>query len=98
MSVISLLDVRIREDRLADAPAVVHDVLAATRAFHGNTGVQVARDADDEAHWVIVEHWASIEDDDAYRAWRTTPEGASALGELLAGAPTLTRTVIDDSI
>ncbi|ARJ04426.1 antibiotic biosynthesis monooxygenase [Cnuibacter physcomitrellae] len=98
MSVISLLDVRIREDRLADAPAVVHDVLAATRAFDGNTGVQVARDATDEAHWVIVEHWASIEHDDAYRAWRATPEGASALGELLAGAPTLTRSVVDDSI
>ena len=98
MSVISLLEVRIRADRLADAPAVVHDVLAATRAFDGNTGVRVTRDSADEAHWVIVEEWASIEHDDAYRAWRATPEGASGLGELLAAPPVLTRAVVDDAI
>jgi hypothetical protein len=29
--------------------------------------------------------------DDAYRAWRATPEGASNLGDVLAGPPTLWR-------
>jgi hypothetical protein len=39
----------------------------------------------------VVETWASMEDDLAYREWRTTPAGASTLGTVLAGAPTLTK-------
>ena len=42
-------------------------------------------------HVVVVEHWESLEADDAYRAWRATPEGASDLRTLLAEPPTLTR-------
>jgi heme oxygenase (mycobilin-producing) len=98
MTVISILDVRIRPDRLADAPAIVHETLTATRAFEGSLGVEVARDSDDETHWILHERWRALEDDDAYRAWRATPEGASPLGPILAEAPKLTRTIVDDDI
>jgi len=91
MSVTSLLDLQIAPASLAHAPAVISGVLAATRAFDGCLGVDVLVDTADPAHYVVVESWASLTHDDAYRAWRTTPEGASELGSILAAAPTLTR-------
>jgi len=91
MSVTSLLDLQIAPASVADAPAVISGVLAATRAFDGNLGVDVLVDTADPAHFVVVESWASLAHDDAYRAWRATPEGASELGSILAAAPTLTR-------
>jgi heme oxygenase (mycobilin-producing) len=90
-AVTALLDLKLRADKVADAPDVIAAVLSQTRAFEGNEGLEVLVDVTDPTHLTVVEHWASIERDDAYRAWRATPEGASDLGSLLAGAPTLTR-------
>lgn len=98
MSLVSLLELQIRADRLDDAPAIVNDVLKATRAFDGNLGVDVTRDTKDDTHWILVERWESLEHDDAYRAWRATPEGASPLGELLSAPPVLTRLTVDGAI
>jgi quinol monooxygenase YgiN len=91
MAVTALLDLHLKADRIADAPAVITAVLTDTRAFDGNLGLEVLEDVADPAHVTIVEHWASIEHDDAYRAWRATPEGASNLGDVLAGPPSLWR-------
>lgn len=91
MAVTALLDLHLRADKLADAPAAIEVILRQTRAFEGNEGLEVLVDVTDPAHLTVVEHWASLERDDAYRAWRTTPDGASNLGDLLAAAPTLTR-------
>jgi quinol monooxygenase YgiN len=91
MAVTSLLDMNISPASLAEAPAIIAQVLIATRAFDGNLGVEVLVDTDNPAHFVAVETWESIAHDNAYRAWRATPEGASALGSILAGPPTLTR-------
>lgn len=91
MAVTALLDLKLRADKLADAPAAIEVILKQTRAFEGNQGLEVLVDTADPAHFTVVEHWASIERDEAYRAWRETPEGATNLGELLAAAPTLTK-------
>ncbi|GAB3605122.1 hypothetical protein GCM10027413_05310 [Conyzicola nivalis] len=91
MAVTSLLDLHVAAESVADAPTVIAEVLTATRAFEGNLGVEVLVDTDDSAHFMVVETWQSIGHDDAYRASRATPEGASALGGILAGPPTLTR-------
>jgi quinol monooxygenase YgiN len=91
MAVTALLDLKLRAYKVADAPAVIAAVLSQTRAFEGNEGLEVLVDVTDPTHLTVVEHWASIERDEAYRAWRATPEGASELGGLLAGAPTLTK-------
>ncbi|MEF2978041.1 putative quinol monooxygenase [Subtercola sp. YIM 133946] len=98
MTVLSFLDVHVAPDALDRAPAVIHDTLVATRAREGCLGVDVTVDVDDETHFVLVEKWQTIAADDAYRAWRATPEGASLLGPILAGAPTLTRTEVHDEI
>ena len=91
MTITALLELTLRPESVADAPAVLAETLAATRAFAGNQGVEVLHDVADPTHVVVVERWESLEHDDAYRAWRATPEGVSQLGTVLAGAPTLTR-------
>ena len=91
MSITALLDVRVTQEGLATAPAVIHDTLAATRAFPGCLGVDVVVDVGNPTHFLAIERWESIEADNAYREWRTTPEGASSLGSILAAAPTLTK-------
>lgn len=91
MAVTALLDLHLRGDAVAEAPATIAAVLKDTRAFAGNLGIEVLTDVADPTHVTIVEHWESMQHDDAYRAWRATPEGASNLGDVLAGPPTLWR-------
>lgn len=91
MAITSLLDMHLRPEALEEASTVLADVLKDTRAFAGNEGIEVIVDVTDPAHWTAVEHWATIDHDDAYRAWRATPEGESGLGAVLAAPPTLTR-------
>lgn len=52
--------------------------------------VEVLTAVEDATHILLVERWASIEADDACRAFRAD-QGTSALGSILAAAPTLTR-------
>ena len=91
MAITALLELTFTAASTADAPRVLTETLEATRAFEGNQGVEVLFDVADPAHVVVIERWASLEHDDAYRTWRTTPEGASHLGALLAERPRLTR-------
>ncbi|MDH2443366.1 antibiotic biosynthesis monooxygenase [Amnibacterium sp. CER49] len=91
MTTTALLDLHVRQDRLADSAGVIDAVLRDTRAFDGCLGIEVLVDEADAAHVTVVERWRSLEHDDAYRAWRATPEGASGLGEMVDRPPVLTR-------
>lgn len=97
MTITALLELQLKADALADAPRILTETLKATREFAGNEGVEVLHDVADPAHVVVVERWSSLEHDDAYRAWRATPEGASELGTLLADRPRLTRWTASES-
>jgi quinol monooxygenase YgiN len=90
MSAIVHLDLRLAPAALETVPALLNEVLTATRAWPGNEGLEIIVDDADPAHVIVVEHWASAADHDAYAAWRTTPEGASRLGEVLAAPPVKT--------
>jgi quinol monooxygenase YgiN len=83
-AITALLDLRITADSVAGAKEVIDGVLVDTRAFPGCLGVEVLVDIADGAHFLLVEKWESIEHDRAYRAWRATPEGASALSTIVA--------------
>ena len=91
MAITALLELTLKADSVADAPRVLTTTLEATRAFAGNEGVEVLYDVTDPAHVVVIERWASLDHDDAYRTWRATPDGASDLATLLAERPRLTR-------
>ncbi len=91
MTVTALLELTLKAEAVADAPRIRTETLEATRAFAGNQGVEVLINVADPAHVMVIERWASLDHDDAYRTWRATPEGASELGTLLAEPPRLTR-------
>jgi quinol monooxygenase YgiN len=91
MAITSLLDIQLLPDAPADAEARVSSVLSQTRARPGFVSADVVRDLDDPRHLVVIEVWESLEADDAYRAWRATPEGASELGKLTGGQVGLKR-------
>ena len=98
MALTATLELRLKADALDSAFEVIHATLTATRAFPGCLGVTVLVDSADPAHVVIHETWESIEHDQAYRQWRSTPEGASDLGSILAGPRKLTILTVAEGV
>lgn len=98
MPIIATLELNLLPSAVADAPRVIHETLQATRAFPGCQGVEVIIDTTDETHVILLERWESMEHDAAYRAWRATPEGASALGPILAVPGRLSHFTIDPEV
>lgn len=96
MTVIAILELTLKPESVADAPAIITETLQATRAFEGCLGCEVTVDVTDETHVAVVERWTSVEADDAYRAFRATPEGANRLGSITADRKLTRYTVRDD--
>lgn len=90
MTLIVLLDLRLTSEALVAAPATLRGILAGTRTFDGCLGVDVLVDAEDPAHLILLERWASAEADATYRDWRVGA-GATNLGSLLASPPLISR-------
>lgn len=90
MNLTVLLDIHLKADSVAGAPAMLRDILAGTRAFDGCRGVEVLIDSEDPEHLILVERWASAERDAAYREWRAGA-GATALGSILASPPVVSK-------
>jgi quinol monooxygenase YgiN len=90
VAITAILDLQLKADSQDTAHKVIHATLTDTRAFPGCQEVTVLVDSDDPNHVIVYETWESMEHDRAYRTWRTTPEGASDLGSILAAAPKLT--------
>jgi quinol monooxygenase YgiN len=91
MPITSIFDLRLPPENLDKGYEVVRSTLVPTRAFPGCEGIEVLVDEDDPAHLIILERWASADDDAAYHAWRRTPEGASDLKHFMDPASRLTR-------
>ncbi|MCZ2829168.1 antibiotic biosynthesis monooxygenase [Modestobacter sp. VKM Ac-2986] len=92
MSITVFLEVQLRPDAVgAEAEAAIRETLAQTAAFDGNEGLEVLVDDADPTRVIVAERWATAGHHDAYVAWRQTPDGAAALGAVLAGPP-VTRT------
>ena len=70
MAVIAVLECHFKPEQVDAAIDWLRRNLVATRAFDGCLGVEVFKDHDDPSRLVVVEHWASVEHDRAYRAWR----------------------------
>jgi len=85
----AILDLRIAEGKQVQAQAILLEILKQTRAFPGCSGIETFTAVDDEHRIVVLEHWESESADAAYRAWRSTEEGSTALGTVLAAVPSL---------
>jgi quinol monooxygenase YgiN len=98
VAITAILDLQLRADSLETAHDVLRATLTDTRAFPGCLDVTVLVDSADPAHVVVYETWESIEHDRAYRAWRATPDGASALGSIVAAAPKLSHYTVAEGV
>ena len=94
MTILSVFEIQISAEALADARELLDATLADTRTRPGCLSVDVTVDVDDPTRFILLERWASVEDDDAYRAWRATPDGAPAIGSIVVAPPVLTRSVV----
>ncbi len=96
MPVTVTLELQFKPDAIAEGRDVLGRALQDTRSFAGNLGTDVLIDEDDEAHWLIYEIWATVEDDEAYRAFRAGEGKLTALPPLLAAPPVKTRYITSD--
>jgi len=96
MPVTVILELKFRPDAVGAARDVMGRALQDTRAFAGNLGTDVLVDEDDEAHWLIYEIWATVDDDQAYRAFRAGEGKLTELPPLLAAPPVKTRYLTSD--
>ncbi len=96
MPVTVTLELRLKPDAVQAAREVMGRALKDTRAFAGNLRTDVLVDEDDEAHWLIYELWASVEHDEAYRAFRAGEGKLTELPPLLAAPPVKTRYITTD--
>ena len=91
MAITSILDLQLKAEARETASAVIHETLAATRAFPGCYHVAVLVDSADPAHVVLYETWESVEHDEAYRRFRAGEGRIAELPPLLAAPPVKTR-------
>ena len=83
MSVLVLLDLKIKPDRFDDLKNWMKNNLQDTRAFDGCNGITIQRDQDDPNHMVFVEDWDSRPQYEKYLAWRGE---RGDVGDLMAWA------------
>lgn len=97
MAVASIVRFTFRPEVRDEIPALVDEMLRVTRTFAGLERLDILRDEADPDTWTLYEVWSGRESEDAYRAFRATPEGAIArLGEVLAAPPILENFVLSD--
>jgi quinol monooxygenase YgiN len=89
MSILVLLELEAKDGAVGQMIEVLRSSLHDTRARPGCESVTVHQDHDRPNTVLLVERWASREDDDAYRAWRAGDGAVPAMGPLVAAAPTI---------
>ena len=87
MSLFVLLELEAVEGKGDEMLAVLARSLVDTRARQGCESVTVHRDHDRPTSILLVERWATREDDDAYRAWRAGEGRVTEMAGLVAAAP-----------
>ena len=89
MSIVVLLDFRVKPDVIEESKQFFKKILPETRAYAGCLGVDVYNNADDPTNIIFYERWQSKEHYQKYFAWRTASGFMETFGAKLAGAPTI---------
>ncbi len=85
MSILTVLELQTADGKADEAIAVLKKTLGDTRARPGCEGVTVHRDAAQPNAILLVERWASLADDEAYRAWRAGDGAVTEMAGLVVG-------------
>lgn len=70
--------------------AAFNKILPVTRGYKGCQSVTILQRADDKDSILLVEHWDSEEDHNAYKVWRRDSGTLGEILELAAGPPVST--------
>jgi len=89
MSVLVLLEVTLKSEKVNDFLQFMKDELHHTREFDGCNGVTVHNNQDDNNNIVIVEDWDSRHQYEKYLAWRADRGDLEKLGPMVAGEPSI---------
>jgi quinol monooxygenase YgiN len=89
MSVVVLLDFRVKPEALEESLQLFKKILPQTRAYAGCEGVDVYSNADDPTNIIFNERWQSKEHYQKYFQWRTETGFMDTFGAKLAGAPSI---------
>lgn len=89
MSLFVTLELTATDGKADEMIAVFKAILPDTRARKGCEFVTVHRDQANPNQVLLVERWATREDDDAYRAWRAGDGAVKGLAGLVAAAPVI---------
>jgi len=89
MSVVILLDFRLKPEVVEETKKLFKKILPETRAYAGCEGLDVYGNADDPTNMVFHERWQSKEHYQKYLAWRTGNGSMEEFGAKLAAPPTI---------
>ncbi len=89
MSVLNLVDIRIKPEHVGEFNSYMEEILLVTRTFKGCQRVALAANQEDPNSFVLVEEWDTREDHQKYTAWRTETGAMARIGSMLAAPPSL---------
>jgi quinol monooxygenase YgiN len=89
MSLLVLLELQAADGKADEMIEVLSRSLVDTRARQGCESVTVHRDTDDPNRVLLVERWATREDDTAYREWRAGDGAVTEMVGLVGGRPSI---------
>jgi quinol monooxygenase YgiN len=89
MSIVVLLDFRVKPDVVEESLQFFKKILPETRAYQGCEGVDVYNNDDDPTNIIFYERWQSKQHYQKYFEWRTQSGFMEKFGEKLAGPPTI---------
>ncbi|MCX4095457.1 putative quinol monooxygenase [Nocardia sp. alder85J] len=85
--IVAIVQLRIRPGQVAAARETLAKSIPDTRAFPGCLNVTLLADNADEQRITLVEEWASLEHDRAYRKWRAGAGAVPGMADLFEGIP-----------
>jgi quinol monooxygenase YgiN len=86
MSILTVLELQAVDGKADEVIAILKKHLGDTRARQGCESVTVHQDQAQPNAVLLVERWASRQDDEAYRAWRAGEGAITEIGPFVAGA------------
>ncbi len=89
MSVLVLLEAKVKPEDISNMKSYMAEILPDTRAYDGCQGIDVYFNTEDTSSMLGVEHWNSRAHYEKYIAWRTETGVMDKIGTMLTGPPSI---------
>ena len=87
MSIMLIVDAKIKEDKLSEYADFFAEILPDTRNFEGNEGISLCVDEEDPSRIFLVEKLAAKENYEKYHHWREERGDLEKIRSFLDGRP-----------